>query len=57
MEYPFLRFAHGETIDLLRDSVRDFAAKEIAPRAAAIDASNQFPADPQIGRELFAETQ
>jgi isovaleryl-CoA dehydrogenase len=57
MEYPFLRFAHGETIDLLRDSVRDFAAKEIAPRAAGIDASNQFPADPQIGRELFAETQ
>ena len=45
MEYPFLRFAHGETIDLLRDSVRDFAAREITPRAAQIDASNQFPAD------------
>jgi len=45
MEYPFLRFAHGETIDLLRDAVRDFAAREIAPRAAQIDASNQFPPD------------
>ena len=45
MEYPFLRFDHGETIDLLRASVRDFAAKEIAPRAAQIDASNQFPPD------------
>ena len=30
---------------MLRDSVRDFAAKEIAPRAAQIDATNQFPAD------------
>ncbi len=45
MDYPFLRFDHGETIDLLRDSVRGFAAKEIAPRAAEIDASNQFPPD------------
>ncbi len=45
MEFPSLRFAHGETIDLLRVSVRDFAAAEIAPRAAEIDASNQFPPD------------
>jgi isovaleryl-CoA dehydrogenase len=45
MEHPFLRFAHGETIDMLRASVRDFAAHEIAPRAADIDRSNQFPAD------------
>ncbi|MCC6210034.1 MAG: isovaleryl-CoA dehydrogenase [Burkholderiales bacterium] len=52
MDTPFLRFAHGETIDLLRDSVRDFAAKEIAPRAAEIDASNQFPAD--LWRKLGA---
>ena len=27
-----LRFDHGETIDMLRESVRGFAAKEIAPR-------------------------
>jgi isovaleryl-CoA dehydrogenase len=41
----FLRFDHGETLVMLRDSVRGFAAKEIAPRAAQIDATNQFPAD------------
>jgi isovaleryl-CoA dehydrogenase len=45
MEYPSLRFAHGETIDLLRSSVRSFAAGEIAPRAEAIDRDNLFPAD------------
>ena len=45
MDQPFLRFAHGESIDMLRDSVRSFAAKEIAPRAAEIDATNQFPMD------------
>src|SRR5688572_8809361 len=41
----FLQFEHGETVDMLRESVRDFAAKEIAPRASQIDASNQFPPD------------
>ncbi|MBC7506560.1 MAG: acyl-CoA dehydrogenase family protein, partial [Sandarakinorhabdus sp.] len=40
-----LRFAHGETIDMLRESVAAFAAAEIAPRAAEIDATNQFPMD------------
>src|SRR5690348_5630907 len=40
-----LRFDHGETIAMLRESVRDFAAREIAPRAAQIDSENQFPAD------------
>ncbi|MBI3370435.1 MAG: isovaleryl-CoA dehydrogenase [Betaproteobacteria bacterium] len=45
MELPFLRFSHGETIDMLRQTVRDFAAAEIAPRAAEIDRSNQFPVD------------
>jgi isovaleryl-CoA dehydrogenase len=40
-----LRFALGEEIDMLRSSVRAFAAAEIAPRAAEIDRSNQFPAD------------
>jgi isovaleryl-CoA dehydrogenase len=46
-----LNFAHGETIDMLRDTVRAFAAAEIAPRAAAIDTSNQFPRDlwPKMG--------
>ena len=40
-----LRFDHGETIAMLRETVQEFAAKEIAPRAAAIDATNQFPPD------------
>jgi isovaleryl-CoA dehydrogenase len=46
-----LNFAHGETIEMLRDTVRAFAAAEIAPRAAEIDASNQFPRDlwPKLG--------
>ncbi|MFW2572170.1 isovaleryl-CoA dehydrogenase [Legionella sp. 29fVS95] len=33
----------GETYDLLRDSVYQFAQKEIAPLAAQIDADNTFP--------------
>jgi isovaleryl-CoA dehydrogenase len=45
MEYPSLGFAHGETIDMLRDSIRSFAAAEIAPRAEAIDRDNLFPVD------------
>jgi isovaleryl-CoA dehydrogenase len=51
MEFPFLRFDHGETIDMLRASVQDFAAKEIAPRAAEIDRTNEFPMDlwPKLG--------
>ncbi len=40
-----LEFALGETHDLLRAAVRDFAAKQIAPRAKAIDEENLFPAD------------
>jgi isovaleryl-CoA dehydrogenase len=45
MELPALNFGHGEDIDMLRDSVRRFAAQELTPRAAAIDARNEFPAD------------
>lgn len=45
MHIPSLDFGHGETIAMLRDSVRAFAAKEIAPRAAQIDKDNEFPAD------------
>ena len=40
-----LNFDLGETADMLRDSVAAFAADEIAPRAAAIDRDNDFPAD------------
>ncbi len=42
---PMLRFDHGETIDMLRETVAAFAAAEIAPRAAEVDASNEFPMD------------
>jgi isovaleryl-CoA dehydrogenase len=43
--YPSLGFDLGADIDMLRDSVRNFAAREIAPRAAGIDHDNQFPMD------------
>ena len=44
-QLPSLNFDLGETADMLRDSVRGFAADEIAPRAAQIDRDNQFPMD------------
>ena len=40
-----LDFDLGETADMLREQVGAFAAREIAPRAAAIDRDNAFPAD------------
>ena len=44
-------FGLGEEIDLLRETVRAFAADRIAPRAQAIDSSNEFPRDlwPELG--------
>ena len=45
MNIPSLDFGLGEDIGLLRDAVQDFAAAEIAPRAAEIDRANEFPAD------------
>jgi isovaleryl-CoA dehydrogenase len=45
LNFPALDFNHGETIDMLRATVQQFAADEIAPRAAAIDQANLFPAD------------
>lgn len=48
---PSLNFDLGETIDLLRDAVHEFAQHEIAPMAAEIDRSNEFPNDlwPKLG--------
>ena len=45
-----LDFNLGETIDMLRETVRQFSAAEIAPRAAEIDHSNQFPT--QLWRKM-----
>jgi len=42
---PGLTFPLGETIEMMRDAVREFAAGELAPRAADIDRDNDFPAD------------
>src|SRR5438132_7048544 len=45
-------FGLGETADMLRESVRGFAADRIAPRAEEIDRSNTFPRDlwPELGK-------
>ena len=45
-------FGLGETADMLRESVRGFAADKIAPRADEIDRSNTFPRDlwPELGK-------
>ncbi|SEP57401.1 isovaleryl-CoA dehydrogenase [Ectothiorhodospira magna] len=49
--FPTLDFALGDEINMLRDAVAEFAAAEIAPRAADIDRENQFPQDlwPKLG--------
>lgn len=51
MSLPGLNFQLGDEIDALRDAVREFAAAEIAPRAAEIDRSDRFPMDlwPKMG--------
>ncbi len=43
--YPTLNFDLGEDIDMLRDSVHQFAQAELAPRAEEIDRNNEFPMD------------
>ncbi len=40
---PGLNFDLGETAEMLRQSVAEFATAEIAPRAGEIDRSNEFP--------------
>jgi isovaleryl-CoA dehydrogenase len=48
----FLNFALGDTVDMLREAVQEFASREIAPRAASIDSKNHFPTDlwPKLGQ-------
>jgi isovaleryl-CoA dehydrogenase len=43
--FPEFDFYHGETMDMLRATVRKFATRELAPRAAEIDRTNAFPPD------------
>lgn len=50
MNLPGLNFDLGEDLDMLRDAVRSFAQIEIAPLAADIDRSDQFPM--QLWRKL-----
>ncbi|MGI4847155.1 MAG: isovaleryl-CoA dehydrogenase [Janthinobacterium lividum] len=45
IDLPGLSFDHGEDIAALRLAVQQFAQAEIAPRAAEIDRSDQFPMD------------
>lgn len=48
--YSGLSFGLGETLDMLREQVHNFASRKIAPRAAEIDQINEFPND--LWREL-----
>ncbi len=45
IDIPGLKFDLGEDIALLREAVTQFSAAEIAPRAAQIDKTDQFPMD------------
>jgi len=51
MDFPTLDFALDDTLVMLRDSVRGFAQRELAPRAADIDRDNAFPNElwPKMG--------
>jgi isovaleryl-CoA dehydrogenase len=48
---PAFNFDLGETAEMIRTTARDFSQDEIAPRAAEIDRTNQFPRDlwPKMG--------
>ena len=50
--FPLLDFGLGETASLLRETVRDFVAQEIAPLAAEIDRNDHFP--PELWQKMGA---
>ncbi len=43
-QLPSLDFGLGDTVDMMRDTVMRFASDEIAPLAAEVDRTNDFPA-------------
>ena len=45
LNLPGLQFDLGEDVAMLRDSLQQFVAAEIAPRAGEIDRTDQFPMD------------
>jgi isovaleryl-CoA dehydrogenase len=45
IEIPGLKFDLGDDIAMLREAVQQFSQSEIAPRAAQIDKTDQFPMD------------
>jgi isovaleryl-CoA dehydrogenase len=45
LNLPGLQFDLGEDVAMLRESLQQFTAAEITPRAAEIDRSDQFPMD------------
>ncbi|PKB79161.1 MAG: acyl-CoA dehydrogenase [SAR202 cluster bacterium Io17-Chloro-G9] len=49
--FQSLDHALGETIDIVRETIRDFTENEISPRAQDIDRTNDFPSDlwPKLG--------
>ena len=51
MDLPSLDFDLGENVELLRQTVREFAENEIAPLAEAVDRDSQFPNElwPRLG--------
>ncbi len=42
-QIPMLDFSLGDEVDMLRDTVRSFAADRVAPIAAEIDRTDEFP--------------
>ncbi len=50
--YTSLNFNLGESVDMLRDMVQDFASDNIAPIAAEVDHKNEFPRHlwPEFGK-------
>lgn len=52
LSFPSLNFDLGETADMLRETVHNFAQAKIAPRAAQIDRDNEFPNElwPEMGK-------